>query len=114
MAIPLEHGQTTLTSFVGLLRATRPGPRSKASSRDSLLPRTALPRLDNERRLVSGPNEQRIRRLFSEFHGLPEVQDDDEAPEDSDDSNLDELKTLKRFSYPREYKLAAIEYFQTT
>ena len=50
MAIPLERGQTTLiAAFSGSASARiRPGPKPKASSRDAYLPRSTLPRSNQE------------------------------------------------------------------
>jgi hypothetical protein len=124
MAVPLEPGQTTLiTSLTSALQHAlpekRPGPKSKTSSHSvSRLPISCLPRKDREQRFIGGVNEQRVREMFQEYwraEGDTETDNIDNLDTDSlaDDEILDYIPR-KRHSYPREHKLAAIEYFQTT
>jgi hypothetical protein len=125
MAIPLERGQTTLLETLGYSNI-RPAPRRRTGAKDKLnsksrsqakLPVSCLPRSQEQTRYVGGLNEQRVRSMFSEFQA---TQDDPDDPAEEDDDLtipnrlLNDYIPQKRHSYPREYKLAAIEYFQTT
>jgi len=132
MAIPLERGQTTLiTTLNGGLAAVRrhrPGPTPKTNSHSiSLLPTSTLARSDTERRFTGSENEQAVQQMFSSFQrerGRPEDLEAEALPDDNSDADSDDDNTTKdttedyiprrRASYPQEYKLAAIEYFQTT
>jgi hypothetical protein len=61
--------------------------------------------------MIGGPNEQAVLRFFADFRrqsGGDEEEDD--LAEESDE----DYTPRRRYSYPREYKLAGIEYFQTT
>jgi hypothetical protein len=127
MATPLEAGQTTLVATLnGALITSRPPPRPRQGPKDQLnsklcslfkLPISCLPRSEEQIRKLGGVNEQRVRQMFAQFrrdHDDP----DDPAEQDNDstvpDRLLKDYKPRKRHSYPWEYKLAAIEYFQTT
>lgn len=132
MAIPLGRGQTTLITTLngGLaaVRRSRPGPTPKTNScSTSLLPTSILPRSNTERRFTGAENEQAIQQMFSSFRrerGRPEDLEAEALPDDDSDADSDDDNTTKdttedhiprrRASYPREYKLAAIEYFQIT
>jgi len=132
MAIPLERGQTTLITTLngGLaaIRRPRPGLAPKTNRSTSLLPISTLSRSNTERRFIGGANEQAVQKMFSSFRkerGRPGDLEAEALPDDDSDANSDcEDDTTKdttkdyvprrRTSYLQEYKLAAIEYFQTT
>jgi RecJ-like exonuclease len=74
------------------------------------------------RRLIGGVNEKQVVQLFA---SVRLSQEEDGEPGDLDivnnigvDEDLDDLDfeylSIKRYSYSREHKLAAIDYFQTT
>jgi hypothetical protein len=132
MALSLEKGQTTIVATVnGALATARPvrsEPKAKTTHLTSRLPRSCLPRSDEERRFIRGPNEQAVQKLFSDYRrdrgdpddsgdsggGDDELSDNLGPDNDDDDSDTEDHIPRKRYSYPREYKLAAINYFQTT
>jgi hypothetical protein len=66
--------------------------------------------------LIGGPNEQRVVELFAAYRrSIGEGEPGDENPlfhkeEDDDDDYIPK----RQYAYPREHKLAAIEYFQNT
>jgi hypothetical protein len=73
------------------------------------------------RRLVRGANEKQVVQLFAlvrlsqEEDGEPgdlDIVNNTGVDEDLDDLDFEYLPT-KRYSYSREHKLAAIDYFQT-
>ena len=120
---PLEAGQTTifstLNSSLGLARPPlllRPGRIPKSSSQaDTVL----------GRRLVGSTNERQVISLFATFQlassTLGEPGDNDNIVErvviEEEELELEdesEYIPQHRYSYLREYKLAAIDYFQTT
>jgi hypothetical protein len=91
----------------------RPGPALKSSSHSQ----TIL-----GRRLIGGLNEKQVAQLFATVRleqnedGEPgdlDLVNNTGVDEDLDDPDGDYIPT-KRYSYSREHKLAAIEYFQTT
>ena len=114
---------------VGLSRPPpnpRPGPKLKHKP----MMETVL-----SRRLVSGSNEARILRMFAEYRirangegepgdlellRRPIVVDNQDDLNDidfdnnKDDYNTADYKPKHRYSYTREFKLAAIEYYQIT
>jgi hypothetical protein len=72
------------------------------------------------RRLIGGVNEKQVVQLFA---SVRLSQEEDKEPGDLDivnnigvDEDLDDLDfeylPMKRYSYSREHKLAAIDYFQ--
>ena len=117
---PLELGQTTilntLNGGLALQRppsTPRPGPKAKSTGQSN----TVL-----GRRLVGGANEKQVVQLFAsvrlsqEEDGEPgdlDIVNNTGVDEDLDDLDFEYLPT-KRYSYSREHKLAAIDYFQTT
>jgi hypothetical protein len=55
--------------------------------------------------------------MFAEYrcaHGDEEEEDEEENLDDLNNSDIEDYKPRRRHSYPREYKLAAVEYFETT
>jgi hypothetical protein len=116
---PLEPGQTTifntLNSGLGLHRPNppRPGRVPKPSGQSN----TVL-----GRRLIGGENKKYIVKLFAtirltqEDNGEPrdvDIANNKELPEE-DDKDFEYMPSGKRYTYSREHKLAAIDYFQTT
>jgi hypothetical protein len=114
----IESGQSTiinsLNGSLGIGRPTpRPGPKPKESTRRT---ETVL-----GRRVIGGTNEQRVLELFRTFRleasdGEGEPGDNDlvDVTVEEDDDSEDEYIPRHRYAYPREHKLAAIEYFLTT
>ena len=89
MAIPLERDQTTLIATINgslsAVRPPRPGRLPKATSRST----SQLPRRQNDgRRMVGGPNEQAVVRLFSEYRHAQGIEEEEE------EEDLDELDNL--------------------
>ena len=118
---PLERGQTTILSTlnggISIHRPAptpRPGPAPKSTGQAN----TVL-----GRRLAGGQNEKQVIELFATVRL---AQTDDGEPGDVDIANgrfeedeeqeEDQYEYIptKRYSYSREHKLAAIDYFQTT
>jgi hypothetical protein len=112
----LERGQTTIFSTLNgglsLQRPPRPGPVPKAAGQAN----TVL-----GRRLVGGTIEKEVVELFATVRL---AQTEEGEPRDEDivngrvvdevEDDEDEYIPTKRYSYSREHKLAAIDYFQTT
>jgi hypothetical protein len=116
---PLERGQTTIFGALnGGLGIQRPPPRPGLVLRASGQANTVL-----GRRLVGGQSEKDVLELFA---SVRLAQEEDGKPGDvnivngrvivNDDEQVDEVDYTpsKRYSYSREHKLVAIDYFQTT
>ena len=122
MVTPLERGQTTLLSSLAHQRpppGPRRGPKDKLKGQprsQSKLPNSCLPRSQEQTRYVGGDNEKVVREMFSQFRAQHDDPDDptEDMDLDIEERLLGEYRPQKRHSYPREYKLAAVEYFQTT
>lgn len=118
---PLERGQTTIFSTLnGGISIHRPArtPRPRPAPKSTGQANTVL-----GRHLAGGQNEKQVIKLFAT---IQLAQTDDGEPRDMDITNgrfeedeeqeEDQYKYMptKRYSYSREHKLAAIDYFQTT
>jgi hypothetical protein len=117
---PLESGQTTILNTLnkGLaLQRPPPAPRSGLIPKSSGQSNTVL-----GRRIIRGANEKQVAQLFA---SVRLSQHEDREPRDFNIMNnigvADDLEDLefeymptKRYSYSREHKLVAIDYFQTT
>jgi hypothetical protein len=112
---PLEPGQTTIFSTLNgafaIQRPPCPGRTPKATGQAN----TVL-----GRHLVGGTNKRQVLELFT---SVRLTQFDDGEPGDvelvnggaiKEEEDRNEYTLLKRYSYSREHKLAAIDYFQTT
>jgi hypothetical protein len=116
---PLEAGQTTIFSFLngslGIARLAPPprlGPKPKTSGHaDTVL----------GRRLIGGINERQTIELFANAR-LSQVDEAEPGGEDivrgvileKEEDDDAEYLLAHRYSYSRETKLAAVDYFQTT
>lgn len=116
---PLPANQQTiinsLSTGISLLRPPQPI-RSGLITPSSGQANTVL-----GRRLVGGDNEKLVVAEFARFRlSKDQPQAGDEAiangvfPTEEEDSDNEDFRPTKRYSYSREVKLAAIDYFQTT
>jgi len=118
---PLEQGQTTIFSALnGSLALAKPPP---LPPRLSPKPKTSgYADIVLGRRLIGGANERQMVELFA---NAQLAQADQAEPgdkdilrgviqEDEEDDIDGEYLPVHRYSYTREHKLAAIDYFQTT
>jgi hypothetical protein len=115
----LEAGQTTIIATLNgslSVRPIRPGPRPRKPKLRIPLDGRQIPSDGRQipsdgRRMIGGPNEQAVLRLFADFRRQSgEDEEEDDLAEESDE----DYTPRRRYSYPQEYKLAGIEYFQTT
>ena len=115
----IEAGQSTIiNSLNGGLGIARPAPRPRTGPK----PKESTRRTETVlgRRVIGGTNKQRVLELFRTFR--LETSDGGESGDndlvdvlvEEDDDNEDEYIPRHRYAYPREHKLAAIEYFLTT
>ncbi len=116
----LEKGQTTieaaLAGGLSYTRPPRPGPVPKDSGR--------IINTQRGRRLLGGDNDRFVRELFASVR-IAQTTDSEPGDKDivkgrfeegndsADDGEFEYIST-KCYKYSREYKLIAIEYFQTT
>jgi hypothetical protein len=111
---PLEAGQTTIFGTLnGGLSLQRPPapPRPRRTPKWSGQADTVL-----RRRIVGGQNEKQVVQLFATVR-LQQSKDTELGDLDAVNRVKDENKDYllgRRYAYSREYKLAAINYFQTT
>jgi hypothetical protein len=114
---PLPPGQSTIiTSITGALRVVpaariRPSPKQKASVSTTVLEPIF------GRRVIGGEYEQQTLELFANWRlsiSDGELGDDQLLAFEEEDDEVDDYIPKRRYAYPREHKLAAIEYFQTT
>ena len=117
---PLESGQTTILNTLnrGLtLQRPPPAPRSELILKSSSQSNTVL-----GRRIIKGANEKQVAQLFASVRlsqhedGEPrdfDIMNNTGVADDLEDPEFEYMPT-KRYSYSREHKLAAIDYFQTT
>jgi hypothetical protein len=114
---PLEPGQTTILSTLNghiSIQRPPPPPRPGLAPKSNGHSQTVL-----GRRLVRGLNEKQVAQLFTTVRleqnedGEPrdlDLVNNTSVGEDLDDLDGDYIPT-KQYSYSREHKLAAIEYF---
>jgi hypothetical protein len=117
---PLELGQSTIFSALnGSLAVARPPPRLRGGPKPKT---TSHADTVQGRRVVGGANEKQTIELFANAR-LRQVDNAEPGDEDIvrgviEEEELDdddgEYLPRHRYSYTREHKLAAVDYFQTT
>ena len=124
---PLPPGQMTIISTLGTgsaLGLSRPPPNPRPGPKLKHQPMIETIR---GRRLISGINKQRVLYQFAKYRLRANregeasdtklanrliIEDDlDDLDNNKDDDNTTDYKPKHRYSYTREHKLIAIEYF---